>query len=221
MATKQLTASDTYVLPRVNLLPPEIGQRRADRKSYAFMGIAGAGALAAVVAMYLGQASRVSSAKSELQRAQTENSRLKNERQKLQPVQDVYLQVDAQEALVTRAYANRVLWSVYMHNIAISVPDNVWITQFAGTVGAAGAPVAGSTTAAVGTLTFAGKAFVYDDVAAWLDSIAKIKGVANATFSTASKLAPTTPGARSIVTFASTATLTPTSLTPHTKSGSR
>jgi Tfp pilus assembly protein PilN len=223
MATKQLTSLDAYVIPRVNLLPPEIGAKRAERRSYVFMGVAVASAGAAVVALYLGQASRVSSAKKELARAQSENRTLTTERAGLQNVQDTYAQVDANEALITRAYSTRVLWSVYLHNISLQIPENVWITQLTAdaTPPAIGAvPVPGKITPA-GSFTFAGKGFEYNDLAAWLDSVAKIKGVVNASFSSAQDEKPTSAKGRTVVKFTSTALLTPAAITPHKIPGSK
>jgi Tfp pilus assembly protein PilN len=181
------------------------------------MAVAVAGAGAAVVALYMGQAARVSAAKSALQETKAQNVKLRLERTKLQSVQDVYAQVDADEALVSRAYERQVLWSVYMHNLAISIPDNVWVTQFAGTVGT---PATAGTTA-VGSLTFAGKAFAYNDVAAWLDSVAKVKGVTDATFTAATKQKPTTTGGRALIVFNSSASLTQAAITPNKTPGSR
>ncbi|MEP7055027.1 MAG: PilN domain-containing protein [Actinomycetota bacterium] len=215
MPTKQLVSLDTYVVPRINLLPPEIGQKRAERRSYVVMGIAVAGAVGAVAALYLGQASRVNSAKSGLRDAQTENTRLKADRASRQSVQDVYNQVDAQEALVTRALDHQVLWSVYMHDLSIRIPDNVWITTFTGTVTVASAPGT-----PVGTLAFTGKAYAYNDVAAWLESVSKLKGIDNALFTSASEVKPVTPKGRTLVVFTSTASLTPESVSPK-KSGSK
>ncbi|MEO6712874.1 MAG: PilN domain-containing protein [Mycobacteriales bacterium] len=221
MATKQLTSLDTYVVPRVNLLPPEIGAKRAAQRSYVLMGAAVAGAGAAVLALYLGQASRVTAAKEDLKAEQATNTKLKSERVKLQAVQDVYLAVDADEALLTRAFSRRVNWSVYLHSLSIGIPENVWINQLTATVtpAATGAvPVGG---APVGSLTFTGTAFAYNDVAAWLESLGRIKGVTNSYFSSATKLTPTTPKGRALVTFSSNALLTPVAVTPHTKPGSR
>lgn len=220
MPTKQLTALDTYVLPRVNLLPPEIGERAAERRSYVFMGLAVAAAAAAVAGMYIGQASRVSAAKTELQESQADNAKLQADRAKLQTVQDAYAAVDRDEALLTLARARRVNWSVYLHNISISIPENVWITQLTAVVTPpTAAPVAG-VVPPVGTLTFVGNGFAYNDVAAWLESVAKLNGVTDATFGTAADVKPASPGGRTIVTFTSTAALTEAAITRH-KLGSK
>lgn len=219
MATKEAVSVGTYVIPRVNLLPPEIGVKRAERRSYAFMGVAVAGAVAAVAAMYLGQASRVSAAEAELAQTEAEGTKLRSDRAKLQSVEDAYAARDAGEALLTQAYARRINWSVYLHNIGLTIPENVWITTMATT--AAPTPVAGTESTAVAGMTFAGTGFAYNDVAAWLDSIIKIKGVANATFSTATDVKPSTPSGRTLVTFSSSASLMPAAVTPHKVPGSR
>jgi Tfp pilus assembly protein PilN len=217
MATKEATLLGTYVVPRVNLLPPEIAAKRGERRSYALMGLAVAGAGVTVAALYLGQASKVSAAKHEKADVATQSAKLDAKRKSLQSVQDTYAAVDADEALLTQAYSHRVIWSVYLHNLSISIPDNVWMTNFTATAdGALTPPPLGGTDATYGTLTFAGKAFSYKDVAAWLDSTAKIKGTTFPYVSNVAEVKPGSSAGRTTVTFTANAGLTVAAFKPHT-----
>jgi Tfp pilus assembly protein PilN len=227
MATKEMTSVGLYVVPKVNLLPPEIGERRAQRRSVALMVVAVGCAGVAVGFVYLGQVSRVSAAKDERTSAQQKNATLRNDRVKLQDVQDKYAAVDADEALLTQAYSQRVMWSRYLHDVSIALPENLWLTGFTGTIATAApsnsivaAPVA-TPSGPVGTLSFTGQAYEYNDLAAWLDRVAKIKGFAGASFSTAAKKPPVVTGNRTLVEFTGSASLTPAAITPHKKPGSR
>ena len=221
MATKELT-SVGYVLPRVNLLPPEIGVRKAQQRSYVLMGVAVACAGGAAAAMDMGQVSRVSAAKTDLVKVNDQATKLKQKRAALQPVQDTYATVDANEALLTQAFASRVQWSTPLHNISITIPENVWLLSFTAAASATPTPpgISGGQPS-VGSIQFTGKAFAYNDVAAWLDSLARIKGFQSAYVSTATETKPTVAGGRKIVDFSSTVNLTSVAITPHTKPGSR
>jgi Tfp pilus assembly protein PilN len=221
MATKELTVLGTYVVPRVNLLPPEIAAKRGERRSYALMGVAVAGAGVTVAALYLGQASKVSAARHERADVAAQAAKLDVKRKSLQNVQDTFLAVDADEALLTQAYSHRVLWSVYLHNLSIAMPENVWITNFTATADGAEAPATlALPQATYGTMTFAGKAFSYKDVAAWLDSFAKIKGNTFPYVSNAAEVKPSSSAGRTTVTFTASAGLTSAAFKPHTP-GSR
>ena len=68
------------------------------------------------------------------------------------------------------------------------------------------APAAlGSTVPGIGTVTFTGVGFKHDDVAVWLDSLAKQKGYVNPYFTSSTKALL---GNRSTVNFTSTVTMT-------------
>jgi hypothetical protein len=99
-----------------------------------------------------------------------------------------------------------------LNDLAFRMPSNVWLTDIevteaatsataptaaATTLGAAAAP---TTTGAfsIGTVHFTGVGLVHDDVAKWLDGMAKVKGYLNPSFSTADA---GTIGSRKVVTF--------------------
>lgn len=199
-------------LPRVNLLPPEIAEHRRFRRIQA--GLAGSlvGAVAVVAALYVGAHGGVSSAQSELDTARAEQTGLQQQVAALGDVSATYGSVAAARAALATAMGDEVQWSRYLNDLSLRIPDNVWLTNMsvapagstpaattATTAAASGAP------AAVATITFTGVAFSHDDVAVWLESLARQKGYANAYFtsSTEAKIGP-----RTVVNFASTVTVT-------------
>lgn len=191
-------------LPRVNLLPPEIGERRRFRRIQYALGAGVAGTIALVAFGFVLAAGAVSSAQGELTTASGETTRLQAESAKYADVTTVYARAAAAQSLLTQAMGDEVRYSRLLSDLSLTVPQNVWLTQL--TLGQAPVqPAVGSSAAGVGTLTVTGKGFSHDDVAVWLESLAGQKTLANPYFSSSSE---TLIGTRKAVEFTSTATLT-------------
>jgi Tfp pilus assembly protein PilN len=229
MATKELTHLGTYVVPMVNLLPPEIGERKAQQRGYVAMGATVVAALGAVAFLYLGQASRVGAAEDEVTAAKQQNSTLVAQRAKLAYVDEVYAEVDANEAMLTRAADKRIFWSRNLADVALAMPDTVWLESIdiAQVMDAATADAAGSVLPKydMGTVTFVGRAYQHDDVAAWLDASAKIVGYGNVWYTKSEAVVPTAEerakGDRSFVEFSMTADIAPNAIQRMRKSVTR
>jgi Tfp pilus assembly protein PilN len=208
-------AARTPVLPRVNLLPPEILEAARFRRFQLAMVAAGVGAVAIVGALDYNAHKGVSSARADLASAQSTQSNLQNQKAGLQSVQDVYDQVAAKKAMLAQAMGSEIRWSYYLTDLSLKVPDHVWLTNVTATetvagAGAAPAPaVASVLPAGIGTVSFSGTAFSHDDVATWLDALAKERGYSNAYFtnSTRAQIGP-----RDVVNFQSSVTLTSAAL---------
>lgn len=216
MTTPDLNQGTTAVvapatLPSVNLMPAEIAEAARFRRFQLAMGAAVVGAIAIVGALYVHDKSAVSDAQSQLTAAQAAHTAAQNQLNSLSSVSDVYAQVAAKEAMVTQAMGQEVDWSTYLSDLSLRIPDNVWLTNLQVTQNATGLtatapPPAGSLTpASIGTITFGGVAFSHDDVATWLDMLAKEKGFANAYFSNSTKA---TIGTKSVVNFTSSVNVT-------------
>jgi Tfp pilus assembly protein PilN len=211
-------------LPRVNLLPPEIQEAARFRRFQLAMVAAGVGAVAIVAALGVSAHSGVSHASADLAQANAQQASLQSQLSGLQSVRDVYNQVAAKKAMLSQAMGSEIRWSYYLTDLSLKVPDHVWLTSVtateAGTPG--GTTSAPTTTAAagsagasallpagVGTVTFAGTAFSHDDVATWLDTVAKERGFANAYFTNSTKAKI---GSRDVVNFLSSVTVTQSAL---------
>jgi len=198
------------VLPRVNLLPPEIAEKAAFRRVQMALGGVAAGAVAVVGVLYMSATHSVSSANEELASAKSQTVKLQADVNKFRDVTAIYNAADAAQAQLVQAMADEVRYSQMLNDVSLSIPSNVWITELVFTQTAPKAAPAASTrvpTAVppLGTLTVSGTAFAHDDVAAWLDALGGLKTYSNPYFSQATEKLI---GTRKVVEFSSTAELT-------------
>jgi Tfp pilus assembly protein PilN len=183
MATKEMTHLGTYVVPKVNLLPPEIDEKKAQQRAYVAMGAVVVAAVGAVGVLYAAQSSRIGKAQDELAAAKSRQATLSAEQQKLVYVDGVFAKVDANEALLRRAVEKRIPWSRNLHDLALTMPDGVWLKSMTIAQKVDGTPAAEEPVLAndnLGTVKFEGRAFTHDQVATWLAGMAKVKAYDNA-----------------------------------------
>ena len=205
------TSTQTAVAPRVNLLPPEISERNALRRAKLAMLGTGLAAVAVVGVMYTGASAKVSSAQRAKADGVAENVRLNADLTKLQNVRDTYAQVDVANKTIAAATHFEILWSTYLNDLTLTIPDNVWLNTLSVKLsGATGSATAAGSTGVVldpglGSVSITGTALAHDDVAAWLESLAKEKGYANPYFTNATEKLL---GDRPVVDFTSTVNLT-------------
>jgi Tfp pilus assembly protein PilN len=216
VTTQTVQAVGTTTMPRVNLMPPEIAE--AARFRQVQMGLAGAVAAAVAIAgfLYYHEHQGVAAAKQQLQTAQQQNSALQQKLNSLSPVQQTFDAVQAREAMLSTAMGSEVRWSFILNDLSFRMPSNVWLTSMQ--VGqaqgaAAAAPVTSSlpgtattpVAVPIASISFSGVGFRHDDVAAWLDAMAKEKSFSDPIFTNS---AESTIGARKVVTFGSQVTVT-------------
>ena len=206
----------SVVLPRVNLLPPEIELRRRFRRVQGGLGGAVVGAFGLVALLYLGAASSVSDAQTELDTAGAETAQLQAQTAQYADVTAVYGRAASAEAMLTRAMGQEVRWSRFLNDLSLTVPDNVWVktvaftqTPAAAAAAVAAVPGAPAPVPSLGTVAFTGVGFAHDDVAVWLESLAAQKGYRDPYFSSSSE---SLLGTRKVVNFTSSTTLTPDAL---------
>lgn len=199
------------VLPSVNLMPAEIAEAARFRRLQFAMGAAVVGAVVVVGALYLHGKSSVSDAQSQLDTAKAQYATAQNEVTSLSSVSAVYSQVAAKQAMLQQAMGQEVDWSNYLSDLSLRIPDNVWLTSVqatqtnTGMTAATPPAVGGLTPAGIGTISFAGIAYSHDNVATWLDMLAKEKGFADPYFSNSTK---GLIGKRPIVNFSSSVVVT-------------
>lgn len=211
------------VLPRVNLLPPEIQERRRFRDVQ--LGLAGAvvGCVGLIGVLYVGATGSVSDAQAELDVAAATGQQLTVEGAKYVQITTVQQRAEAARARLVTAMGQEIRFSQVLSELSTTLPPSVWLknltltqTPSAGSAPAVpatpgAAPAAASATAptSVGSVTFSGTGFSHDDVAAWLDAMAATDDYADPYFS---RSAESLLGNRKVVTFESTATLTSSAL---------
>jgi Tfp pilus assembly protein PilN len=217
------SSTTTGTMPRVNLLPPEIAEKAALRRSQVAMVGTGLAAVAVVGALYVNQTHKVAEAQQEKAAVAATHTKLTKDLADLKSVSDTYAAVDAAKTTLASAMQYEVLWSSYLHDMTLTIPENVWLTSFSATVDTAPQPATAkaSTTNTVldpglGTVTIAGKALAKDDVAAWLESVAKQRGYSNPYFTQLNQAAI---GERPVYEFTSTVNLTPKALSTRYSKG--
>lgn len=210
---------------RVNLIPPEIAEARRLRGVQIGLGGAVAASAAVVALLLVQQMSSVDAARKDLTNSKAENQRLQATQSQLGNVNALYAKVDAAKAMLASAQAPQVLWSRYLEDVRLRLPEKTWLTSLAlteaapsaaaaaapvtaaGTTAAAGRPAARSAGCApVGTVVVAGSGYTHRDVADWLDRLAGLKAVTSPYLgsSTETLVANSVP----TVTWTTTATLT-------------
>jgi Tfp pilus assembly protein PilN len=199
----------------VNLLPPEIHEAAKFRRLQLALGACGVAAVAVVGFLGYSAHHSVAAAKEALAQSQARQHSLQARLAGLQSVRDTYTQVAAKEAMLSQAMGNEIRWSYYLSDLSLRIPSNVWLTQITANESTTGAPTTAAAAATsvmpagIGTVQFSGIAFSHDDVATWLDALAKEKGFTNVYFSSSTK---GLIGTRPVVNFASQVTLTSAAL---------
>jgi Tfp pilus assembly protein PilN len=209
VAAQTLGSTTTTAAPRVNLLPPEIAEKAKLRKAQVAMVGTGLAAVAVVGVMYTQQTAKVSDANAQKEQATAASVKLRADLAKLQHVSQTYREVDLAKQTLAAAMHYDVTWSSYLHDLTLTIPENVWLTNMTVKMDVNKPPANGAAgpvlDPGLGTVTFTGVAFEHDDVASWLESLTKQKGYANAYFS---KSEEALIGDRQVVNFSSTVTLT-------------
>jgi Tfp pilus assembly protein PilN len=199
-------------MPRVNLLPPEILQAHRLRRTKAGLAAGLVVVIGAIGGAYVTQVNAKNTAQDHLTAEQATGARLQAEQAKYADVPRTIAAIDKAETMRETAMANDVEWYRSLTNVSVTLPSKVWLTSLTFTVGAgpggaaapatpAGTPAAGG----VGTVTAVGTAMDHPDVATWLDVLGRQPGMSDAYFSSSKKKEV---GAKTVVDFSSTATVT-------------
>lgn len=211
-AETRLIGTGVGLLPRVNLLPPEIAERRTFRRIQFGLGAAVLASVGVVALLFVSASQSVTTANEELASETTKNTSLKADAAKFRNVTAVYAAAAAAQSQLTTAMGDEVRYSQLLNDLSLSVPSNVWVKNIAFSSSAPVAVVPGATGAAapaagIGTFTVTGVGFSHDDVAVWLESIAGLKTYSNPYFSNSTEaLLGLT---KKTVNFTSTAQVTP------------
>lgn len=204
------TGTRTATWPRVNLLPPEIAERSRLRKAQLAMVGTGLAAVAVVGVMYTHQTARVASARDAKAVAVAKQTDLQSELRDLQNVADTYAQVDTAKQTLDQAMHFEVLWSGYLHDLTLTIPEGVWLEKMSVKLDLENVSTAAPTVLdpGLGTISFNGRAMEHVDVASWLESLVGEKGYSNPYFTKSAQKAPAVPGGPITITFDSTVNVT-------------
>jgi Tfp pilus assembly protein PilN len=204
------------VLPCVNLLPPEIAERRRANIVKLRLGGVVVAAAAIVGVVYFQVAGGVGPAQHRLDVAAAQQTTLQHQISALSNVTKTQKELEAAKEAVSKALGNEVRWSRYLNDLSITLPSNIWVTNVAitenGVPGGAGSNSSAATAASaasasgLGTLSIQGDALSFNDVAVWLETLAKEKGYTNVWLTQGNTQVI---GDQNVIQFTSTVTFTP------------
>jgi Tfp pilus assembly protein PilN len=212
--TVHQTGTHLVALPRVNLLPPEIEAARRFRKVQVGLGAGVAGAVVVVGALVVAANGQVHSASDDLATAKARGATLQAQQAKYAEVPLVYAQVEAGQAQLSQAMGKEIRWSYFLNDLSLRTPAKVWLESVTvaeqvddAPVGATAAAATGPTygTPGIGTVTFKGRGYRHNDVAAWLRALGDQPGLADPYFTSSTQDAI---GDEESVTFDSQAVIT-------------
>ncbi len=165
---------------RIDLLGGD-GKESADRSQYIKVGaVVGAVVIAGLAGLTYLKQQQVDDEKDKLAAARQTNATLNTKITALADVAQRQTEIETLSTETQALLATDVSWSSMLQAISRTIPTDVWLTSFQGTVGASGgaaapAPAGGAaaptTGGPTGTVNFGGIAYDYDAVAAWIQRI--------------------------------------------------
>lgn len=203
-------------MSQVNLLPPELRERQAIRRTTSLVVAAGLAVLALIGIFYFFQVQRLSQVQSDLEAQQRRNAQLVSQIASLQEFAALQAELAAKEALIDVIFVNEVSWSSALLDVSRVIPDASYLTNLTGQITATIAgevvtePTGGTPeTTLIGNMTFAGVANQTETIATWITRLEEVQGWVNAWVNSAQEDAP---GSR-IYTFSNGLDLTQEAVT--------
>lgn len=185
----QTRPTTTTLVPKVNLLPPEIGQAARLRAVKVQLGAGILATVGVVGLLFVVASGQVTSAEEAFADAQAATAKTQQEVAALSGVTATYAQVAAAQAQLTMAMGGEVRWSQFLTDLSIQTPSTVSLTSVSVSQGspaeaAASAGAAGATATVadptIATVTFQGEAVAQNDLARFLDKLAAQHNQVNA-----------------------------------------
>ena len=183
-------------MSQVNLLPPELRERQAIRRTTSLVVAAGLAVLALIGIFYFFQVQRLAQTQSDLEAQQSRNAQLESQIASLQQFADLQAELAQKEALVAEIFVNEVSWSSALLDVSRVIPDASYLTNLTGQitptiVGEVAAPTGGTPeTTLIGNMTFAGVANQTETIATWITRLEEVQGWVNAWVNSAQEDAP-------------------------------
>ena len=183
-------------MSQVNLLPPELRQRLAIRRTTSLVVAAALGALALIGVFYFFQLQRLADAQDELEAQQARNAKLQSQINGLQQFAALQAELAAKQELLSTIFVNEVSWSSALLDVSRVIPDASYLTNLTGQItatqtGEVVEPTGGTPeTTLIGNMTFQGVAQEVDTIATWITQLEQVQGWVNAWVTSAQEDAP-------------------------------
>jgi Tfp pilus assembly protein PilN len=177
---------------QVNLLPPELRQRQATRRSTSLAIAGGLVLVALVVGFSLLKASELSQKHEDLAAQREVNARVQQQIAELERYGSLQAQLLTKEQLIAKVYTNEVSWSGILLDVSRVIPADAYLTAMTGQIATGSADATGATPGLVGSVSFTGSVKGADTLAAWLTRLEQVKGWVNAWANSASESGPFT-----------------------------
>jgi len=180
-----------WVAPRVNLLPPGVISRRAVRRAKRGGALGVAAALLVVAGSWAVGAAQASTAQAELDTAVARTSALQAQQAQYAAAPQTLRALRATEDARATAMAQDVSWAAFVGTLSAALPAGAWLDGVQATLttdDASTAPAADATAGvpgSEGSITITARSTSYEDVAAYLDALGTVPGVADAYLMTA------------------------------------
>lgn len=152
---------------QINLLPPELAERRRARRVTRLLLVGALGLAVLLALVYTAQLARLGSERNRLDEQRAENARLRSQVAQLSQFSRLRSDLEAKQRLLTTLTVTEVRWSVVLSDISRVIPTNAWLTSLTGNVAAAtttgsAQPPAGAASA-IGSLQFGGCTLIPPD----------------------------------------------------------
>ncbi len=159
---------------RINLLPPELAQRKRARQILSSLG-AGGIVLVAVLGLFYGvQAARLAAERNRLEVQQEKNDALQAKIGQLAAVDRAQRELARRTDLLASLTQREIRWSTVLSDVSLVIPSDAWLTNLTGTVNATAAADDEGTTI-LGNIALNGVTFSHVDVAKWLTRLSSVE----------------------------------------------
>jgi Tfp pilus assembly protein PilN len=178
---------------QVNLLPPELRQKQATRRTTTLSAAGGAVALVLVMLFSFMKSSELAQKQDDLAAQQAVNARVTAQIAELQKFGQLQSELQTKQQLISTVFANEVSWSGILLDVSRVIPPDAYLTGMTGQI--APPTTTGTTTTPtglIGSLTFTGNVKGADTLAAWLTKLEQVKGWVNAWANSATESGPFT-----------------------------
>jgi Tfp pilus assembly protein PilN len=187
-----LLTPSSAAFPRVDLTPGVIAEEAKVRRGKLVLVGAAAVSVGVVGALYMMAGQEVAAAEERLDTATARSAVLAAQLAEYADVPKARAELAQAQAQQYTAMGGEVRWSFLLNDLALTMPRGASLTEFKGVIDGV-APVPGAATAAaaapgsdpanvsvlgkpaIGTISYAGEARAYSNVAAFLDTLAKQK----------------------------------------------